>query len=46
MLKIHKQDKKTEEMFTTNMTGKVLFSFIFFEFIQVNKNISRPNEID
>ena len=35
-----------EETFTTNMTGKILFSFLFFELIQINKKISRPNKND
>ena len=28
------------------MTGKILFSFLFFELIQINKKISRPNKND
>lgn len=35
-----------EEAFTTNVTGKILFSFLFFELIQINKKISRPNKND
>lgn len=44
MPKIQKQNKKIEETFTTNVTGKILFSFLFFELTRINKKISRPNK--
>lgn len=40
----NKIKRSIEETFKTNVTGKILFSFLFFELIEINKKMSRPNK--